>query len=65
MVTQYRAPVGWEVGIGPKVTVADEGFARKLSTTTARKGIYVFFVDQKGFFAGARIEGTKISRIAE
>lgn len=60
-----RSTEGWEVGVGPNVTVADEGFARKLSTTTAHSGIYVFFVDQKGFFAGAGIEGTKISRIAE
>jgi len=56
---------GWEVGVGPNVTIADEGFARKLSTTTAHEGIYVFFIDQQGFFAGAGIEGTKISRIAE
>lgn len=54
---------GWEVGVGPNVTVADEGFARKLSTTTLRNGVIVFFVDQDGFFAGAGIEGTKITRI--
>ena len=54
---------GWEVGVGPNVTIADEGFARKLSSTTVRKGVVVFFLDQKGFFAGAGIEGTKITRI--
>jgi lipid-binding SYLF domain-containing protein len=57
---------GWEVGVGPTVTVADENvIASRLSTTTAQSGIYVFFVDQEGFFAGAGIEGTKITRIAE
>jgi len=56
---------GWEVGVGPNITIADEGFARKLSSTTAHSGIYVFFVGQKGFLSGAGIEGTKISRIAE
>jgi lipid-binding SYLF domain-containing protein len=58
-----RKTDGWEVGVGPTVTVADEGFAKKLSTTTAQSGVYVFFVGQQGFFAGLGIEGTKISRI--
>ena len=56
---------GWEIGVGPNVTIADEGVARRLSTSTAQDGIYVFFVDQRGFFAGAGLEGSKISRIAE
>ncbi len=57
---------GWEVGVGPTVTVADENvIASRLSTTTAQSGIYVFFVDQEGFFAGAGIEGTKITRTAD
>ncbi len=54
---------GWEVGVGPAVTVVDRGLAGKLSTTTARDGIYVFFLDQKGLFAGAGVEGTKITRL--
>ena len=36
-----------------------------LKSTTERKGIYVFFVSQKGFFAGAGIEGSKITRISK
>ncbi len=60
-----RETKGWEVGVGPNITIADEGIAAKLSTTTAQSGVYVFFISQKGFFAGAGIEGTKISRIAE
>lgn len=60
-----RESHGWEVGVGPTITVADEGIARKLSTTTVQDGVYVFFVGQEGFFAGAGIEGTKISRIGE
>jgi lipid-binding SYLF domain-containing protein len=59
-----RETKGWEVGVGPNVTVADRGVARRLSTTTVREGIYVFFVDQKGLFAGAGIEGSKITPIA-
>lgn len=64
-VDYVRNTAGWEVGVGPNITVADEGIARKLTTTTVNSGIYVFFVSQEGFFAGAGIEGTKISRIAD
>jgi lipid-binding SYLF domain-containing protein len=60
-----RDTAGWEVGVGPNITIADKGIARKLSTSTAQSGIYVFFVGQEGFFAGAGIEGTKITRIAD
>ena len=60
-----RDTAGWEVGVGPNITIADEGVARKLSSTTVQSGIYVFFVGQKGFFAGLGLEGTKITRIAE
>ena len=56
---------GWEVGVGPNVTVADDGFAAKFSTTSEQSGVYVFFVGQSGYFAGAGIEGTKISRISD
>jgi lipid-binding SYLF domain-containing protein len=60
-----RDTQGWELGVGPNLTIADKGFATKFSTTTVDSGIYVFFVDQEGFFAGGGIEGTKISRIAK
>ena len=57
---------GWEVGVGPSIVYADDAMlAGRLSTTTYQDGVYVFFVDQRGFFAGAGIEGTKITRIAE
>ncbi len=61
-----RDTAGWEVGVGPNITIADKGIiASKLTTTTAQSGIYVFFVGQEGFFAGAGIEGTKITQIAK
>lgn len=53
---------GWEVGVGPSVTVVDEGFARTLSTTTARKGVYAFFFNQRGLMAGMGIQGSRIRR---
>ncbi|MGE0086351.1 MAG: hypothetical protein AB7S75_18235 [Desulfococcaceae bacterium] len=54
---------GWEIGVGPNVTVVDAGVAKNLSTTTARSGVYAFFFDQKGLMAGLGIQGSKISRI--
>ena len=52
---------GWEIGVGPSVTVVDEGFARSFSTTSARKGVYAFFFGQRGLMAGLGIQGTKIT----
>jgi lipid-binding SYLF domain-containing protein len=54
---------GWEVGVGPTITILDAGKAANLSTTTAKDDIYAFFFDQKGLMAGLGIQGTKITRI--
>lgn len=53
---------GWEVGVGPSIVVADKGLASSITTTTARKGVYAFFFEQKGLMAGLGIQGTKITR---
>jgi lipid-binding SYLF domain-containing protein len=53
---------GWEVGSAPSLVVVDTGLAKSLSTTTLRKGIYVFFFSQKGLMGGIGIQGTKITR---
>jgi lipid-binding SYLF domain-containing protein len=54
---------GWEVGVGPSVVVVDQGFAKTLSSTTAKEAVYAFFFSQKGLMAGMGIQGTKISKI--
>jgi lipid-binding SYLF domain-containing protein len=54
---------GWEIGVGPGITIVDEGVARSLSTTTVKDGIYAFFFEQKGLMAGAGLQGSKITRI--
>ena len=54
---------GWEVGVGPTITVVDVGMANAFTTTTSRKGVYAYFFSQKGLMAGLGIQGTKISRI--
>lgn len=53
---------GWEVGVGPEVTVVDAGAAASLSTSTAKSNIYVFFFGQKGLMGGLTIQGSKISK---
>jgi lipid-binding SYLF domain-containing protein len=54
---------GWEIGTGPSVVIVDKGFAKNLSSTTARKGVYAFIFGQKGLMAGMGIQGSKITRI--
>ncbi|HNX91224.1 MAG TPA: YSC84-related protein [Candidatus Omnitrophota bacterium] len=54
---------GWEIGVGPNITVVEAGAAASLSTTTVNKGIYAFFFDQKGLMGGLGLEGSKISLI--
>lgn len=54
---------GWEIGVGPSITIVDTGLASSLTTTTAREGVYAFFFEQKGLMAGLGLQGTKISEI--
>ncbi|HEY8069391.1 MAG TPA: lipid-binding SYLF domain-containing protein [Burkholderiales bacterium] len=62
-VSYLNKSEGWEFGVGPTVVVMDEGAAKNLSTTTARKDAYAFIFDQKGLMASLSLEGTKISPI--
>ncbi len=55
---------GWELGVGPSIVVVDAGMAKSLTTMTTKNDIYAFFFDQKGFMAGAGLQGTKISPIS-
>ena len=54
---------GWEIGTGPSLVVLDKGFAKSLSTTTMRSGVYAFIFNQKGLMGGMGIQGSKITRI--
>lgn len=61
---QYmKKSAGWEVGVGPSVVLVDEGLAKTLTTTTAKKDVYAFIFSQKGLMAGIGIQGSKITRI--
>ena len=54
---------GFEVGVGPSVVIADEGFAKSTTTTTVKDKIYAFIFDQKGAMAALGIQGNKITKI--
>jgi len=55
---------GWEVGVGPTITIVDTGAAGSATTTTLKSEIYAFFFDQKGLMAGIGLQGTKITKIS-
>ena len=54
---------GWEVGVGPSITVIDQGKAASMTSTTASEGVYVIYYDQKGLMAGLGIQGLKITKL--
>jgi len=54
---------GWEIGVGPSITVVDKGMAGSLTTTTGKDKIYAFFFDQKGLMGGLGLKGGKITQI--
>ncbi len=54
---------GWEIGVGPTITVVDVGAATSATTTTLQSDINAFFFDQKGLMAGLGLQGTKITKI--
>jgi lipid-binding SYLF domain-containing protein len=53
---------GWEFGIGPSITVVDEGLASSLTNITGKDDVYAFFFDQKGLMGGLGLRGGKISK---
>jgi lipid-binding SYLF domain-containing protein len=57
-----RKSGGFEVGSAPSLVVVDTGISKSLSTTTLKKGIYVFFFSQKGLMGGLGLQGTKITQ---
>jgi lipid-binding SYLF domain-containing protein len=53
---------GWEFGLGPNITVVDEGLASSLTNITGKDDVYAFFFDQKGLMGGLGLRGGKISK---
>ena len=54
---------GWEIGVGPSIVVVDQGIAKTLTSSTAKKDVYAFCFGQKGLMAGLGLQGSKITKI--
>lgn len=54
---------GWQIGGGPSFVVADQHFARTVTTTTITQDVVVLIFGQSGVMAGLGVEGSKITRI--
>ena len=54
---------GFEVGVGPSVVVVDQGMGKSMTSTTLTQDVYAYIFDQQGLFAGAGIQGSKITQI--
>ena len=54
---------GFEVGVGPSIVVVDQGMGKSLTSTTLTQDVYAYIFDQQGVFAGAGIQGSKITKI--
>jgi lipid-binding SYLF domain-containing protein len=52
---------GWEIGVGPSITVVDKGMAGSLTTTTGKDEVYAFFFGQKGLLGGPGLKDGKIT----
>jgi len=54
---------GFEIGVGPSVVIVDQGMGKSMTSTTLTQDVYAFIFDQQGMFAGAGIQGSKITKI--
>jgi len=54
---------GFELGAGPSLVVVDQGFAKRLTTTTLQNDMYAFVFGQQGLMGGVSLQGTKVTRI--
>jgi lipid-binding SYLF domain-containing protein len=54
---------GFEIGVGPSIVIVDQGMGKSLTSTTLTQDVYAYIFDQQGMFAGAGIQGSKITKI--
>jgi len=62
-MSYLRKSGGWELGVGPTITIVDIGAAGSATTTTLQSEINAVFFDQKGLMAGLGLQGTKVTQI--
>ena len=54
---------GFELGVGPGVTIFHLDVSRFQATTTVRDVIYACIYDAQGLMAGSGLQGTKITKL--
>lgn len=59
----FQNASGWEVGVDASVALINVGAGDSIDTTTIKKPIIGFVMDQRGLMANLTLEGSKISRI--
>jgi len=55
-----HAPLGFSAG--PSLTIVDQGFAKTITTTSARRDVYAFTYGAEGLMGGVGLKGSKITR---
>ncbi len=63
VLRDFRTSDGFEVGVDAEVALQEDGASFGLSSTTSNKPILGIVYGQRGFLAGASLEGAKYSRL--
>ncbi len=62
-LSEFRTSPGWVAGANVAYALPDKGGAAGFDTTTTTTPVLAFVYGQSGFLAGAKIAGTKYTRI--
>ena len=62
-INQMNNTDGWEIGSGPSLVIADEGFGKSMTSNTLTSDVYAYIFNQKGLMGGIGLQGSKITRI--
>jgi lipid-binding SYLF domain-containing protein len=63
VLRDFRTSDGFEVGVDAEVALQEDGASFGLSSTTSNKPILGIVFGQRGYLAGASLEGAKYSRL--
>ncbi len=63
VLREFRTSDGFELGVDAEFALQEEGGSIGLSSTTSNKPILGIVFGQRGFLAGASLEGAKYSRL--
>jgi len=61
---RFRRSNGWTVGADASVAIAKVGATGEIDSNTVKQSIIGFAVTNAGLYAGAKLEGAKVTRLA-